>query len=247
MDPGNSWSSLECQIMDWADEVAYAVHDLEDSIHADYISASTFYAQSQDDPRIVNVIERVSEKYRNYAVNVPEVYQELNACILRENPSFQKVGAPDSHKLQKSNRKRLTSFLIGRYIRDAKRMERVDRPKEDTSYRYHFSLGIPVKYKVEVALINGLIREFVINSPQVRTLEEKGKHMISSLFLKFMDIDNARFLLPDDWKGYLPTKPTETEKARVISDYLSGMTDDYAQKLYSKLFLPNQGSVFEVL
>ena len=39
---GEDCKSLECEIMDWADEVAYAVHDLEDSIHARYIEASTF-------------------------------------------------------------------------------------------------------------------------------------------------------------------------------------------------------------
>ena len=246
-DASYNWKSFECGIMDWADEIAYAVHDLEDSIHADYIGASTFYAQSQDDHRIVHIIESVREKFKTCAINVSEVYQKLNACILRENPSFQKLGAPDSHKLQKSNRKRLTSYLIGRYIKATSRIERGELTKETISPRYIYDIYIPVKYQVEVALINSLIREFVIDSPQVRTLEEKGKYIIGSLFSKFTEKDNAKFLLPDDWKGYLPANPSQKDKARVVSDYLSGMTDDYAQRLYSKLFLPNQGSIFEVL
>ena len=246
-DPGNGWKSFECQIMDWADEIAYAVHDLEDSIHAGYIRASTFSSQPQDDHRIARTIERVTNKYKDCAVDVSEVYQGLSARIWRENPSFQPFSTADSYKKQKSNRKRLTSHLIGRYIKATKRTERDNVHKDAVSPRYCYKVQIPVEYRVEVALINRLIREFVIDSPQVRTLEEKGKHIIRSLFSKFIDTDNAKYLLPDDWKGYLPDDGTEKGKARVVSDYLAGMTDDYAQKLYSKLFLPNQGSVFEVL
>ena len=245
-DPGNGWKSFECQIMDWADEVAYAVHDLEDSIHAKYIEASTFFL-SPDDSRIGRIIEGVKSKYVACAINVSEVYRELRDYIQKKLPDFRRVGTIASHKERKASRKLLTSDLIGRYIKSTSRHQR--RPVGNTpiSPRYFYSVCIPVRYRVEVALINRLIREFVIDSPQVRTLEEKGKHIINSLFLKFMDKDNAKYLLPDDWKGYLPTDRTEKDKARVVSDYLSGMTDDYAQRLYSKLFLPNQGSVFEVL
>ena len=37
---GLSSRSFECEIMEWADDVAYAVHDLEDSIHAHYVDRS---------------------------------------------------------------------------------------------------------------------------------------------------------------------------------------------------------------
>ena len=245
-DPGNSWKSFECQIMDWADEVAYAVHDLEDSIHAKYIEASTF-SLPQEDPRIGRVIKEVRDKFKHCAINVSEVYTEFCSLVRKRLDDFWVVGTIDSHKERKARRKLLTSYLINRYIKDTIRIERADVPKDAISQRYFYTLSVPEKYRVEVALVNRLIREFVIDSPQVRTLEEKGKHIIRCLFRKFMLKDNARFLLPDDWKGYLPADCNKKDRARVVSDYLSGMTDDYAQRLYSKLFLPNQGSVFEVL
>ena len=76
----------------------------------------------------------------------------------------------------------MTSYLINRYIKDTSRIERADVPKDAISQRYFYTLSVPEKYRVEVALINRLIREFVIDSPQVRTLEEKGKHIIRCLF-----------------------------------------------------------------
>lgn len=245
-DPGNGWKSFECQIMDWADEVAYAVHDLEDSIHAGYIDASTFF-RSLEDPRIRRIVSGVEDKFEHCGINVTIVYRELCNLVKKRLGNLWVADTIESHKDRKASRKLLTSDLIGRYIKITSRYQR--RPVENApiSRRYFYGVCIPVKQRVEVALINRLIREFVINSPQVRTLEEKGKHIIRSLFWKFMDMDDAKYLLPDDWKGYLPDNSTERVKARVVSDYLSGMTDDYAQKLYSKLFLPNQGSVFEVL
>ena len=245
-DPGNGWKSFECQIMDWADEVAYAVHDLEDSIHAGYIDASTFF-RSLEDPRIRRIVSGVEDKFEHCGINVTIVYRELCNLVKKRLGNLWVADTIESHKDRKASRKLLTSDLIGRYIKATSRYQR--RPVENApaSRRYFYGVCIPVKQRVEVALINRLIREFVINSPQVRTLEEKGKHIIRSLFWKFMDMDDAKYLLPDDWKGYLPDNSTERVKARVVSDYLSGMTDNYAQKLYSKLFLPNQGSVFEVL
>ena len=180
-------------------------------------------------------------------MNVIEVYDRLNARIVNENPFSLQWATIETLKKQKSNRKQLTSSLIGRYIRATSRIERDDVPKDAISQRYFYTLRIPAESRVEVALINGLIREFVIDSPQVRTLQEKGKHIIRCIFLKFMEKSNARYLLPDDWKGYLSASPSRKETARVVSDYLAGMTDDYAQKLYAKLYLPKQGSIFEVL
>ena len=88
--------------------------------------------------------------------------------------------------------------------------------------------------------------KFVIKSPQVQTLEEKGKHIIRSIFEKLMEGDNAYYLLPNEWSEFLKDGSTDEEKARVVSDFVSSMTDNYAQKTYAKLFLPNQGSIYEV-
>ena len=69
----------------------------------------------------------------------------------------------------------MTSYLINRLN---KPIERADVPKDAISQRYFYTLSVPEKYRVEVALINRLIREFVIDSPQVRTgrreIHQKG-------------------------------------------------------------------------
>ena len=98
-DPGKGWKSFECEIMDWADEVAYAVHDLEDSIHARYIEASTF-SLPLDHPRIGRIIEGVREKREYRATNVSHVYVELRDLILKPE-STEGVGRVSVLKKQK--------------------------------------------------------------------------------------------------------------------------------------------------
>ena len=235
--------SFECEIMDWADEVAYAVHDLEDSIHARYITASTFQNQSLRE----EIINELSDKFDNDTAGLTSVFQGLISQIVQENPDYQLFASTSSLREQKANRKRLTSYLIGRYIRAVDRSELRSAIGSPISKRYAYRVCIPATYRMEVALINRIIMKVVIRSPQIRMMEEKGKYIIQCLFEKFMDGDNAEFLLPDDWKEYLFECNMEGERARVVSDYISGMTDDYAQKTYAKLFLPNQGSIYEVL
>ncbi len=235
--------SFDCAIMDWADEVAYAVHDLEDSIHARYIDSAIL---RDNDHRVRSSIDEVKAKFAQSGVNVEAVFDRLRNELRAHDPSLSPLGIPGSSGQRKADRKQLTSFLIHRYISAVDRVERtylVDAPVSD---RYGYQLVIPPEVEVEVDLINKIVMKFVIRSPQVQTLEEKGKHIIRSVFEKLMKGDNALNLLPDDWKEFLYVARCEREKARVVSDYISGMTDDYAQKTYAKLFLPNFGSIYDI-
>ena len=113
--------SFDCEIMDWADEVSYAVHDFEDSIHAQYIGASIF---RDNDRRLDDSINEVQEKFKDHDVNVAEVFDHLKNVIVENDPIFHPFVATGNYGEQKANRKQLTSFLIHRYISVASRTKR---------------------------------------------------------------------------------------------------------------------------
>ena len=236
--------SFECEIMDWADDIAYAIHDLEDSIRTGYIGTSAF--KTEGDIRTEEAINEVMKRYKKQD-NVWEICETLFGIIHKWDPDLQLFGSTAKHHDQKAHRKQLTSKLIERYVKATNRCDWEVVSNNPISYRYLYSVRVPICYRVEVALIQELVRKFVIDSPQVRTLEEKGKHIIRCLFRKYMQDDIGHQLLPNDWRELLPNDYTKKEKARVVCDYISGMTDDYAQRTYAKLFLPNQGSIYEVL
>ncbi len=83
----------------------------------------------------------------------------------------------------------------------------------------------------------------VIKSPNVQLLEFKGQKIVIELF-EALSSDPER-LLPQSALSYYKDAKNENEKMRVICDYISGMTDEYATRLYEKIYAPHKGSIFD--
>ena len=242
MEPGNQLRSFECQIMNLADDIAFSVHDLEDSIHAGYIDVYSFDGK---DRRIDNVLDKVEKDFKGTRVNVWTTYDGLVKKIVSYiDPSKRRLWSSVPHRRRKARRKELTSFLIGRYINVAMRKDR-GPANGAVSDRYRYDVVMPTERCVEMKILRELVYELVIKSAQVVALEEKAKFIVRKLFEKFTG-NKGYYLLPEDWRELADYKGKDTSLNRVACDYISGMTDDYALKTYSRLFLPNQGSIFDV-
>lgn len=70
--------------------------------------------------------------------------------------------------------------------------------------------------------------------------------MIKEIFTKLKEAPDR--YLPEDTRKKLPAHcSNEKETDRVICDYVAGMTDEYACRIYQMMFLPGHGSVFNRL
>ncbi|NRN14955.1 MULTISPECIES: anti-phage deoxyguanosine triphosphatase [Serratia] len=91
-----------------------------------------------------------------------------------------------------------------------------------------------------------VLKKFVMNrvikTPEVQVLEYKGQQIILKIFEVLSE--NPKRLLP---KSTLASYEMSENKNRTLCDYISGMTDNYATKLYHKLFTPDIGSIFDRL
>ncbi|EJL6264447.1 deoxyguanosinetriphosphate triphosphohydrolase family protein [Vibrio cholerae] len=98
------------------------------------------------------------------------------------------------------------------------------------------------KAREELNIFQEFVVKNVIFTPEVQTLEYKGQQMIVQLF----DVisNNPKRLLP---KKYYEMYKAQNDNLRVISDYIAGTTDDYATRLYHKIFTPSSGSIFDRL
>lgn len=240
--PDPDSKSFECQIMDWADDIAYAVHDLEDGIHSGFVNSSIL----SDGNLVTNIMEETFKKLSSKLPSlksdeVQNVWVVLNQELRRlDGP----LGTASTYQQRKRSGKMLTSQLIGRYIKSTNRVERPGAGGGVKSERYLYEVSIPDRSLIEVSLINRLVWHSVMRSPQVMTLEAKFRQFLKALFKLHMQ-DDGFSLLPNDWRELTSPHASPENRARLVSDYLSGMTDDYAQKLYSRLYLPDHGTVFD--
>ncbi len=109
----------------------------------------------------------------------------------------------------------------------------------------HPLLRFRAKLDAEVEqLIKGfkeLVLKRVIESPEVQSFEYKGQQIIMEVFEALHG--NPERLLPRDIQERLEQGGESPE--RIICDYIAGMTDEYATKIYERLFMPRQGSLFQ--
>jgi dGTPase len=84
-----------------------------------------------------------------------------------------------------------------------------------------------------------LVADRVIKTPQVQTLEYRGQQLVLQLF-EALAGDPQRLLKVNFAQEHLAAGD-DAAKLRVICDYVAGMTDEYATRMYERLFVPRQG------
>ncbi|RDL42765.1 dGTPase [Marinomonas piezotolerans] len=90
-----------------------------------------------------------------------------------------------------------------------------------------------------------LVKTKVIQSPNVQQLEFKGQKLVIELF-DALSSDPTR-LLPVSTVERYENVSEGSPQMRVICDYISGMTDEYATRMYEKIYHPHKGSIFDRL
>lgn len=103
---------------------------------------------------------------------------------------------------------------------------------QDPLIRYNARLPGPQQQLLQ--LLKSFVYEAVILSPDVQRGEYKGQQIVRSLFEAFSS--EAERLLPANTKNRWLMADNEQSKMRIICDYVSGMTDEYALRMHQQLF-----------
>lgn len=135
-------------------------------------------------------------------------------------------------------RKKAISFLVNYFIRSCTLQRRGLFANDllDIEARMTEQAGR------ELEVLKNFVVKHVVKIVEVQTLEYKGQQMIVRLFEAIAD--NPSRLLP---KKYYDEYVAHDMDVRVICDYVAGTTDDYATKVYHKIFTPSSGSIFDRL
>ncbi|MEX5367990.1 hypothetical protein WCE00_13625 [Acinetobacter haemolyticus] len=136
-------------------------------------------------------------------------------------------------------RKHAISKLIRYFL---KRVRIVKRGVFEHSLLDHYVTLDDEKNNQALSIIKDYVINNVIKQPEIQILDYKGQKIVIELFEVLSS--NPQSLLP---KSTYEQYEKAENKNRIICDYISGMTDAYASRLYHKLFTPNMGSVFDRL
>ena len=219
--------------MELADDICYSVHDLEDAINLNLITRENFFDAL--------AAIRGSKAWDTLSQKIDEAMQREDISI-RNRESINKIVINLFHA-DDSVRKEKIGNLIHIFISHC----RLQQKTSFVSPILRFNALLPEPFCDFLKLLNEIISKIVINSPTVQQLEFKGQRIIIELF-EVIATDPERFLPVDKAKAY---QDVESQKKgsgmRTICDYIAGMTDEFASKLYERMFCPHYGSVFDRL
>lgn len=217
------YRSLDTSIMEIADDIAYGVHDLEDSIAMGLISKEEWEEGSKECIKNIDL-----EWLRKRLLTKPE-----RKTI---------TGAPQdifNNKLFGSSweRKDAVGTLVHMLVTSVK----CSKNPEFTSPLLQFNAEINGPASELLKCLKNVVSERVIKSANVQTLEYRGLRMVSELFHAFRT--NPTRLLPEKTLERIKIQGATLERG--IADYISGMTDEYATQIYERLFVPREGSIHQ--
>jgi dGTPase len=224
---------FEASLMDWADDVAYAVHDLEDGIRAKLIPLQFL---KEDEGERFAVAQRADDLFREPRFRrwQTDAKQEVLTRFLDRKRFFGWVDGPfDGSLKHKAKVKETSTKLIDYFITQAEPIRR--DPNQN--------LLVANRVRLENRLLNAIVFRYVIDPPQLKTLQFGQKRMVKSLFDAFL---RDRQLLPRSEHDVLEGAG-DAHLPRVVCDYVSGMTDRYARRIYDRLYGGVEGSIGDIL
>jgi len=234
--------SLEAELMDWADDVTYAVHDMEDFYRAGLVPLDRLCSNPTERDRFVDslfVDGSTRKKVRPRLGNLKPSELERAAKALFDG-LLDLDEAYTGDPLQKRKLKQQSSALIGQYMSAISAAPVAPGSGERL-------VTIDARKRAQVAVLKELTWFYVINRPSLAVLQQGQRQVIIGLFAAYKDAverDQLR-LFPPFEQQRLRAARTEPARLRVIVDYIASMTEERAVEIYRRMSGVSSGSLLD--
>jgi dGTPase len=211
---------LEAQTMDWSDDVAYSVHDVEDAVASGRVDLRALRSPSE----MAAVIAVTRELY---ARDLDDA--ELTAALAR---LLATGWIPQSHNGSRTDLaalKDMTSLLIGRFVQAVGVATRA-RYGDGPLTRYAADLAIPDDVRAECAVLKGTAAHFVMFTDERKSVLGGQREQIHELVAAYRDQPEDR-LDPLHRVDYL-TAADDGAALRAIIDQVASLSDPRARVLH---------------
>ena len=218
--------TVEAQLMDWADDVTYSVHDLEDFYRAGRLP---LHLLANRDPRERDMFfdSVFARRKDDKAFAKQQELREAFTDILISTFSIPR--AYDGSSRHRGDLRTFTGILIGRYINAASLVA------DGNVVR----LRIDDELRMEVLMLKELIWSYVIEAPSLAARQHGQQRVIGELFEIYTSLAQS----PSNWKIF-PTfyrerlaevRGNDDEVTRTCIDLIAGMTESQAVGMHHRL------------
>lgn len=214
--------SIEAQVMDFADDVAYSVHDYEDAIVEGFINLDEISRPEFRKQLIADMVIWAGSS---------QTADELDEALARLQALEGWLVVFDGTDRAHGDLKNLTSALIGTFVSRA-----VDATVEQYSgvlTRYKGNVIVPADVRSEIAVLKGLVSSFLMSHESRRPYYERQREILTELADALLaangqELDSYCTLA---WS----VAKNETAKHRVIVDQVACLTDQAALNMHQRL------------
>jgi dGTPase len=249
-----NFKTVECCIMDVADDIAYSTYDIEDAFKGGFLHPLAIMSSERDliervrkevnrrlKKRISNkkIVQTLFDLFRNSIFKTGE----SDHAITEENEPI--YGAVKAYRISKDTadigylRTQLTSDLVTRFIAGI-----TVELNDQFPALSKVDLDSDTKLLVEVLKVYSY--EATIMSPKLKVTENRGYGIVGAIF-DALSSPEGSLLLPDDFQALYGRATGKLEQMRVVCDFIAGMTDRYAVEFYSRITGANHQTIFKPL
>lgn len=211
----NDFRSIECQIMDWADDTAYSLNDIADGIHAGFVNVQRLERWAED--QTLSDADKADVAFLSKAVRDNRVEGRLNRLIGECIRATKLV--PSANFLSQSSHRHQFALEV----------DPVHRRRADLHKKIALDLVFlsPQLQQLDHKADFILTRLFeVLKERYIETVLPRGLH-----------------LMPAAIEKEIQAAPDASKRARLVCDWIANMTDHFAFRTYRRLFDADFGSI----
>jgi dGTPase len=215
--------SVEAQVMDFADDVAYSVHDFEDAIVSKFVDVTSLADQAHEN----ELLDKIGV-WNGGAISKSALADAL--ARLRAHQYW--LTSFDHSPMGLGTLKNLTSALIGSLV--SRTVDAIlDASPADSLARFGSILVIPADVQAEISVLKGIVAAYLMSSESRRPFYEWQRGLLTELADALLASNgmNLDAYSAQAWS----VAANEVQKHRVIVDQIACLTDQSALTLHHRL------------